>query len=83
MDSGRLVDVKPRIPDDVDKIKSWKIPDVVDSSQLKAVRLPDSVSTGKVKWFWAVIIDEVLLSCSRLQIGRSVHGFLSVALGSM
>lgn len=48
MDSSRLVDVKPRISDDVDKIKSWKIPDVVDPSQLKAARLPDSVSTGKV-----------------------------------
>lgn len=48
MDNSRLVDVKPRIPDDVDKIKSWKIPDIVDPSQLKALRLPDSIAASKV-----------------------------------
>ncbi|KAK9272579.1 hypothetical protein L1049_002953 [Liquidambar formosana] len=48
MDGSRLVDVKPRISDDVEKIKSWKIPDIVDSSQLKALRLPDSMATGRV-----------------------------------
>ncbi|GAV77852.1 LOW QUALITY PROTEIN: WD40 domain-containing protein [Cephalotus follicularis] len=48
MDSSRLVDVKPRISDDVDKIKSWKIPDIVDLSQLKALRLPDSITASKV-----------------------------------
>ncbi|XP_021665007.2 protein TOPLESS-RELATED PROTEIN 2 isoform X1 [Hevea brasiliensis] len=48
MDNSRLVDVKPRISDELDKIKSWKIPDIVDPSQLKALRLPDSIATGKV-----------------------------------
>lgn len=48
MDSGRLVDVKPRIADDADKIKSWKIPDISDSSQIKALRLPDSIAASKV-----------------------------------
>lgn len=48
MDSSRLVDVKPRISDDIDKIKSWKIPDIVDPSHLKALRLPDPVTAGKV-----------------------------------
>ncbi|KAF2288033.1 hypothetical protein GH714_004006 [Hevea brasiliensis] len=48
MDSNRLVDVKPRISDELDKIKSWKIPDIVDPSQLKALRLPDPIATGKV-----------------------------------
>ncbi|RVW41730.1 Protein TPR2 [Vitis vinifera] len=48
MDSSRLVDVKPKISDDLEKIKSWKIPDIVDQSQLKALRLPDPVTTGKV-----------------------------------
>lgn len=47
MDNSRLVDVKPRISDDTDKLKSWKS-DIVDSSQLKALRLPDSIVAGKV-----------------------------------
>lgn len=48
MDNSRLVDVKPRILDDVDKIKSWKISDIVDPSQMKPLRLPDSVTSAKV-----------------------------------
>ena len=48
MDNSRLVDVKPKISDDLEKIKSWKIPDIVDQSQLKALRLPDPVTAGKV-----------------------------------
>ncbi|XP_058085510.1 protein TOPLESS-RELATED PROTEIN 2-like isoform X2 [Magnolia sinica] len=48
MDSNRTVDVKPRIVDDVDKIKSWKLADIVDSAQLKALRLPDPLTTAKV-----------------------------------
>ncbi|KAJ0079788.1 hypothetical protein Patl1_24434 [Pistacia atlantica] len=32
MDSSRLVNVKPRIADDGDKVKSWKIPNVSDPS---------------------------------------------------
>lgn len=47
-DSSRLIDVKPRISDELDKMRSWKIPDIVDPSQLKALRLPDPVATGKV-----------------------------------
>ena len=47
MDNSRLVDVKPRISDDTDKLKSWKS-DIVDSCQLKALRLPDSIAAGKV-----------------------------------
>lgn len=48
MDSSRLLDVKPRISDDVDKILSWKSSDIVDTSQLKALRLPDPVTAAKV-----------------------------------
>lgn len=52
MDNSRLVDVKPRISDDVDRIKSWKISDIVDPSQMKPLRLPDSVTSAKVGiWF--------------------------------
>ncbi|XP_010278758.1 PREDICTED: protein TPR2-like isoform X2 [Nelumbo nucifera] len=48
MDSSRITDIKPRIPEDVDKIKSWKLPDIIDSAQLKALRLPDPMATGKI-----------------------------------
>lgn len=47
IDSSRL-DVKQRIVDDADKIKSWKSPDITESSQLKALRLPDSTAASKV-----------------------------------
>lgn len=47
MDSSRVTDVKPRV-DDTEKIKAWKMADIVDSSQLKMLRLPDSLSNGKV-----------------------------------
>ncbi|WCJ27942.1 Protein TOPLESS [Euphorbia peplus] len=48
MDNNRHVDVKPRISDELDKSKSWSSPDIVDPSQLKALRLPDPMATGKV-----------------------------------
>ncbi|KAF5442396.1 hypothetical protein F2P56_035059 [Juglans regia] len=47
-DSSRLLDVKPRISDDADKILSWKVSDIVEKSQLKVLRLPDSITAGKV-----------------------------------
>ncbi|KAH9727922.1 protein TOPLESS-RELATED PROTEIN 2 [Citrus sinensis] len=48
VNSSRLVDVKPRVAEDVDKIKSWRIPDISDPSQIKALRLPDSIAASKV-----------------------------------
>ncbi|KAK1286085.1 Topless-related protein 1 [Acorus calamus] len=47
MENNRT-DVKPRISDDVEKVKSWKLADIVDPAQLKALRLPDPFTTGKV-----------------------------------
>ncbi|XP_041014139.1 protein TOPLESS-RELATED PROTEIN 2-like [Juglans microcarpa x Juglans regia] len=47
-DSSRLLDVKPRISDDADKILSWKVSDIVEKSQLKVLQLPDSFTAGKV-----------------------------------
>lgn len=47
-ESSKVVDVKPRIADGADKTKSWKLPDIVDSSHLKALRLPDPMSASKV-----------------------------------
>ncbi|XWS65101.1 hypothetical protein CRYUN_Cryun05aG0062100 [Craigia yunnanensis] len=48
MDSSRLVDVKPRISDDTDRTKCWRIPDIIDPSHLKVLRLPDAITAGKV-----------------------------------
>ncbi|KAJ0968054.1 hypothetical protein J5N97_024971 [Dioscorea zingiberensis] len=45
MDSTRNVDVKPRIAEDTEKIKSWKLADIVDSAHLKGLRLPDTMTT--------------------------------------
>lgn len=45
MDSNRAADVKPRISEDTEKIKSLKLADVVDSAHIKALHLPDSTST--------------------------------------
>nr|XP_016470779.1 PREDICTED: protein TPR2-like isoform X1 [Nicotiana tabacum] len=48
MESSRVPDVKPRIAESMDKIKSWKVSDIADSSQLKTLKLPDSLSASKV-----------------------------------
>ncbi|XP_073102229.1 protein TOPLESS-RELATED PROTEIN 2 isoform X2 [Elaeis guineensis] len=45
VDSTGPADVKLKILDDANKIKIWKLADIVDSTQLKALRLPDTVST--------------------------------------
>ncbi|XP_024995980.1 protein TPR2-like isoform X1 [Cynara cardunculus var. scolymus] len=47
-ESSKVVDIKPRIVDGADKIKSWKLPDIVDSSHLKPLRLPDPMAASKV-----------------------------------
>lgn len=46
MDNNRVVDVKPRITVDSDKPKIWKLADIVDSAHLKALRLPDTITTS-------------------------------------
>ncbi|KAG1354187.1 protein TOPLESS-RELATED PROTEIN 2 [Cocos nucifera] len=43
-DATRTADVKPKILDDAGKIMSWKLADIVDSAELKTLRLPDSMS---------------------------------------
>ncbi|XP_009400780.2 protein TOPLESS-RELATED PROTEIN 2 isoform X1 [Musa acuminata AAA Group] len=48
VESSRTTDVKPRIPEDTEKIRSWKLADIVDSAHLKALRLPDSMTASKV-----------------------------------
>ena len=47
LDGSRTADVKPRI-DTTEKIKSWKFADITDSSQLKTLKLPDSLTASKV-----------------------------------
>ncbi|THU71819.1 hypothetical protein C4D60_Mb04t05530 [Musa balbisiana] len=46
MDNNRAADIKPKISDDSEKIKCWKLADIVDSAHLKALRLPDPVTTS-------------------------------------
>ncbi|CAN4128062.1 unnamed protein product [Withania somnifera] len=48
MESSRVPDVKPRIAENMDKIKSWKFSDIAESSQLKTLKLPDPLSASKV-----------------------------------
>lgn len=48
MESSRGTDVKPRILENTEKIKSWKSSDISDASQLKALKLPDSLAPNKV-----------------------------------
>ncbi|KAK4435531.1 protein TOPLESS-RELATED PROTEIN 2 [Sesamum alatum] len=48
MESSRAADIKPRIVDTTDKIKSWKFPEISDSSQLKTLKLPDPLVASKV-----------------------------------
>ncbi|XP_060207739.1 protein TOPLESS-RELATED PROTEIN 2-like isoform X1 [Lycium barbarum] len=48
MENSRVPDVKPRIAESMDKIKSWKFSDIADSSQLKSLKLPDPLSASKV-----------------------------------
>ncbi|WOL18286.1 protein TPR2-like [Canna indica] len=49
VDSNRTVDVKPKISEDAEKTKFWKLADIVDPSNLRALRLPDStLTTSKV-----------------------------------
>ncbi|KAK9067845.1 hypothetical protein SSX86_011956 [Deinandra increscens subsp. villosa] len=46
-ESSKVVD-KPRIMDGPDKTKSWKLPEIVDSTHLKALKLPDPMPASKV-----------------------------------
>lgn len=48
MESSRAADIKPRILDTNDKMKSWKFPDITDASQLRTLKLPDSLTPSKV-----------------------------------
>jgi hypothetical protein len=64
MDS-RTPDVKPRInaTDESDKAKTWKMADISDSSNLKALRLPDTAAApSKVFYYFCTSLDLTLIS---------------------
>ncbi|THU71725.1 hypothetical protein C4D60_Mb04t04510 [Musa balbisiana] len=46
MDNNRTADIKPKISDDTDKIKNWKLVDIVDSANPRTLRLPDTLATS-------------------------------------
>ncbi|CAA0838821.1 Topless-related protein 1 [Striga hermonthica] len=48
MESGRLADVKPRVHEAMEKLKTWKSSDISDPSQLKNLKLPDPLTPSKV-----------------------------------
>lgn len=46
MDVSRTPDVKPRITDESEKVKTWKLADIGDSGHLRALRMPDTSATS-------------------------------------
>ncbi|KAM7480337.1 hypothetical protein LguiA_028550 [Lonicera macranthoides] len=47
-DGRSIPDVKPRIIDEVDKSKIWKLTEINEPSQLRSLRLPDSLSSVRI-----------------------------------
>lgn len=47
-ESSKMADTKPKILENADKMIAWKFPDVTESTQLRAIRLPDPLSASKV-----------------------------------
>lgn len=49
IDSRSLVDIKPKIADEsLEKSRIWKLTEVTEQSQCRAMRLPDSLTTVRV-----------------------------------
>ncbi|KAL5230740.1 hypothetical protein ABZP36_029516 [Zizania latifolia] len=48
MDVSRTPDVKPRLTDESEKVKTWKLVDIVDLGHLRALRMPDTTTLSKV-----------------------------------
>lgn len=48
MESSLPVDVKPRIEEAVDKVKTWKLTEIMEPSQCRTIRLPDNLPASKV-----------------------------------
>ena len=47
-DTRSLPDVKPRITDDLEKPKIWKMSEINEPSQLRSMRLPDNLLSVRV-----------------------------------
>ncbi|XP_059643467.1 topless-related protein 4-like isoform X2 [Cornus florida] len=47
-DGRSLQDVKPRISDELEKSKIWKLTEINDPSQLRSLRLPDSLLSVRI-----------------------------------
>lgn len=47
-ETSKMVDTKPKILDNAEKIIAWKFPDVTEPTQLRAIRLSDPLSASKV-----------------------------------
>uniref|UniRef100_A0A0D3AD99 CTLH domain-containing protein n=1 Tax=Brassica oleracea var. oleracea TaxID=109376 RepID=A0A0D3AD99_BRAOL len=47
-DTRSLSDVKPRIPDEAERSKVWKLAEISERSQLRTLRLPDTLLPGRI-----------------------------------
>lgn len=47
-DSRSLPDVKPRITEELEKSKIWKLTEITESSQLRSLRLPDNLLSVRI-----------------------------------
>ncbi|XP_042410983.1 protein TOPLESS-RELATED PROTEIN 2-like [Zingiber officinale] len=70
VDSTRAADVKPRIPEETERIRSWKLTEIVNVGHHKTLRLPESTSAvSKV-----VRLIYTNSGCSLLALGsNAVH----------
>ncbi|CAK7345436.1 unnamed protein product [Dovyalis caffra] len=60
-DSRSLVDVKPKIQDEsVEKSRIWKLTEINDSSQCRSLRLPDSLTAMRLKFYAFEIVLYVM-----------------------
>jgi hypothetical protein len=51
MDANRTPNVKPRITDESEKVKTWKLADIVDNGHLRALHLTDTdMNPSKVRY---------------------------------
>ncbi|XP_031279576.1 topless-related protein 1-like [Pistacia vera] len=67
-DFRNLEDVKPRLTEEVNPVKNWKLTEISEPSQLRTLRLPARVKTDKI---------------SRLIYTNSGNGILALALNAI
>ena len=59
MDTNRMVDVKPKIDDAVDKTKASKLTEITEPSQCRTIRLSDNLQPSKALLFPLNLMTEI------------------------